>query len=69
MTVKHELRSCPRCGELRTVAVRRPNHVLHAVMTVLTAGLWLPIWALAGLESLFHRGTVKCPRSCAGRRG
>lgn len=69
MTIKHELRSCPRCGELRTVAVRRPNHVIHAVMTVLTAGFWLPVWALAGLESLFHRatdgeGSGRCPGLC-----
>lgn len=68
MTVKHELRSCPVCGTLTTVKVRRPNHVLHAVLSVITFGFWLPIWALAGLESLFHRGIVKCPRSCAGRR-
>lgn len=33
MTVKHELRSCPVCGTLTTVKVRRPNHVLHAVLT------------------------------------
>jgi hypothetical protein len=69
MTIKHEPRWCPRCGAQVYVAVRRPNHVLHAVMSLLTFGLWLPIWALAGIESLFHRGRVKCPPSCAGRRG
>ena len=65
--IHHELRTCPKCGQIVSVKVRRPNHVLHAVMTLLTLGLWLPIWALAGLESLFHQGRVKCPRNCAGR--
>lgn len=60
MAVRHELRSCPKCGTLTTVKVRRPNHVLHAVMSLVTLGLWLPIWALAGFESLFHRGKVRC---------
>lgn len=23
-----------------------PNHLLHAVLTLLTCGLWLPIWLL-----------------------
>jgi len=58
--IKHELRSCPRCGTLATVAVRRPNHVLHAVLTLLTGGLWIVVWLLAILEASFHRGRVKC---------
>lgn len=65
---KHELRACSRCGGLTTVAVRRPNHILHAVLSALTLGLWLPVWALAGVESLFHRrGRVVC-EGCLGRR-
>jgi hypothetical protein len=26
-----------------------PNHLLHFVLTVLTAGLWLPIWILVAI--------------------
>lgn len=25
---------------------RRPNHLLHLVLTILTAGLWLPVWII-----------------------
>ncbi len=35
------------CGECdRQVLVRRPgtNHLLHLVLTVLSAGLWLIVW-------------------------
>lgn len=58
--IKHELRSCPKCGALTTVKVRRPNHVLHALFSVLTFGLWIPIWLIAMLEASFHQGRVKC---------
>lgn len=27
-------------------AVVGPNHVLHAVITLLTGGLWLPVWLI-----------------------
>lgn len=30
---------------------RRCNHVLHATLTVLSCGLWAPVWALAWLAS------------------
>lgn len=25
---------------------KRPNHVLHLLLTVFTLGLWLPVWAI-----------------------
>lgn len=63
MTIKHELRSCPGCGALVSVPVKRPNHVLHAVLSVLTGGLWLLVWAAAGLEAVLSRPNVK--KACA----
>jgi len=35
---------CKQCKEMRVV--RRPgtNHILHLILTVLTAGLWLIVW-------------------------
>lgn len=65
--IQHELRTCPACGQIVTVKVRRPNHVLHAILTLMTVGLWLPIWFLAMFESAFSRGRIKCPRGCKGK--
>ncbi len=37
-------RYCVRCEGL-TLAVRpRPNHILHLILTVFTAGAWALIW-------------------------
>lgn len=69
MTIKHELRTCPGCGGLVTVGVKHPNHVLHALMSLLTLGLWLPIWGLAGLESLAsHPNIKKACHACSPRK-
>jgi hypothetical protein len=33
------------------VVVSGPNHALHFVLTLLTCGLWLPIWLLIALDN------------------
>lgn len=62
---KYELRTCRNCDELVTVPVRRPNHALHAVMSILTMGLWLFVWLAAILEASAAR-PGRCP-NCRGR--
>jgi hypothetical protein len=47
---------CPSCD--RKVLARRPevNHVLHAFLLIVTAGLWAPFWLL----SVHHRKPWRC---------
>jgi hypothetical protein len=54
---------CPQ--EKKAVIAERqtPNHVLHLLLSVITCGLWLPVWLLLGL---FGNGPWLCP-SCAAR--
>ncbi len=40
-----------------------PNHVLHLLLSVVTAGFWIPVWILV---SVFGGGPYKCP-SCGAR--
>jgi hypothetical protein len=30
---------------------KRPNHILHLLLSVVTLGLWLPVWALLAVTS------------------
>lgn len=41
---------CRACQ--RQVLARRPatNHVLHLIMTIITLGMWLPIWLLSSVK-------------------
>jgi hypothetical protein len=36
---------CPHCQVKRTFVRKRTPHVLHALASLFTSGLWLPIWA------------------------
>jgi sterol desaturase/sphingolipid hydroxylase (fatty acid hydroxylase superfamily) len=38
--------------------VKRPNHILHLLLSVFTVGLWLPIWILLGLSA--QKGKWSC---------
>lgn len=40
------------------VQPRRINHVLHLLLTLVTLGLWAPVWLLLGLTSRDHRITL-----------
>ena len=46
---------CEECGQPMPATIRKPNHILHLILTILTGGLWLIIWAISGFESLFSK--------------
>ena len=37
----------------------KTSHVLHLILSVLTVGLWLPIWALCGLSNCIERKKIE----------
>lgn len=46
---------CPYCQQQRLLIKDTPNHILHLLLAIFTAGLWLFIWILLCLLS----GTAK----------
>jgi hypothetical protein len=49
--IRHEMRTCNKCGLTQTVPVKKPNHILHLILSLLTGGFWLIVYAAAGIES------------------
>lgn len=43
-----------------------PNHVLHLLLAIFSAGLWIPVWVLV---TLFASGPYRCPRCGAKTLG
>jgi cytochrome c biogenesis protein CcdA len=43
-----------------------PNHILHLLLSVFTAGFWIPVWILV---ILFGSGAYRCPRCGAKTLG
>ena len=48
MPTTQRMLECPRCGTRTLHLVDQPSHLLHLVLTVFTAGLWLLPWLLLG---------------------
>lgn len=53
-------RNCRTCGQKRLFAKEKQSNVLHLLLTVLTCGLWLPVWLLVAVLVAFrpYRCTV-----------
>lgn len=54
-----------------THGVRRTNHVLHGLLTLVTCGMWLPVWLCVWVWNTFapapRTGTVTTQRYASGR--
>jgi DNA-directed RNA polymerase subunit RPC12/RpoP len=37
---------CSYCRSKRLFTKSGPSHVLHLILSVLTVGLWLPVWVI-----------------------
>ena len=52
---------CPRCGSAHTVTRRSTSHVLHLLLSVITLGLWVPIWMLISAGNSISEPQKTCP--------
>ncbi len=48
ITTRHH---CKTCEQQRPFEKCGPSHVLHLILALVTAGLWLPVWALVCVAS------------------
>lgn len=54
---------CKDCEERVRCERKGTSHILHLILTVMTAGLWLIVW----IGSAIKFGGWECPR-CGGKR-
>lgn len=57
---------CATCGRQTLHTKARVNHVLHLILSVLTAGLWLFVWAALGMSNSASR--TRCA-GCGSKPG
>lgn len=50
MGLEQSTKMCRTCGKHTVVQRPGANHVLHLLLTILTAGLWLVIWVLSAVR-------------------
>ena len=51
---------CPVCERRVYATGRPPNHVLHLVLTLCTAGLWGVVWLLVAAGTIGNYRCTKC---------
>lgn len=51
---------CAHCQQDVVAAEETPNHLLHFVLTLVTLGLWVPIWILATLGIIARYRCTQC---------
>ena len=49
---------CPNCRQPRNARRKRPNHIVHALLTLATAGLWVVVWLVDAYGCPAWRCTV-----------
>lgn len=49
---------CGVCGQQRLFVAPTPSHLLHLVLTIITAGIWLIVWLIIGGKTGPYRCTV-----------
>jgi len=62
MATNHTMHFCKRCQRSMPHFQPATCHVLHLLMCLLTVGLWLGVWALAGLANASQRTCTACGR-------
>lgn len=51
---------CVRCQAITPHNVQKPNHLLHLLLTVFTAGLWLIVWIIIAAGKGSTPACVRC---------
>ena len=50
MSTNQEMRLCAICGKMTVHLVKRPNHILHLLLTCLTL-VWVVVWIVVSADS------------------
>lgn len=45
---------CPKCQTVRLGRRELPNHLLHFLISILTCGLWVLVWAALAIQASFQ---------------
>jgi len=62
-------RFCPACKQL-TMWCRRgyPNHVMHAILSIMTVGFWLPVWLIVTIQAGYRCGRCEATTASSAIR-
>ena len=63
MSTSMTMKQCRRCGKATMHVQPGTSHVLHLLLSLLTLGLWLPVWFLLAANSGTAAQCTQCGRA------
>jgi len=63
MALKQKGAYCSNCQKQVLAQGTKPNHILHLLLTIVTGGIWAPIWLLI---TFMNAGNYRC-NQCGSR--
>jgi len=51
MATKQEMQHCRTSNKVTLHIGKKPSHLLHLILSILTSGIWLIIWLFIALSS------------------
>lgn len=63
MSQKQASRYCPHCDRRVLALGTKANHVLHLLLSLVSCGLWLPVWLIVAAAT---SGNYRCARCGTG---
>lgn len=60
MSQKQDSRFCAHCQKQTMAIGNKPNHLLHLILSVMTAGVWAFVWLLVAVGSMGGYRCTQC---------
>ena len=51
MATQFVARSCASCQKITTQLAPKTSHLLHLILSILTGGIWLVVWAIVAFKN------------------
>lgn len=60
MSTYQHMEFCKICQKQTIHFAEKPNHILHLLLSIITVGIWVPMWILITLMCMFRNECSVC---------
>ncbi len=60
MSLKTKGAFCAHCQKQVMAQGPKPNHILHLILSIISFGLWLPVWLILSLAKVGGYRCTQC---------
>ena len=57
------MKNCRKCGKMTMHTQPSTSHILHLLMSIITAGLWIIIWVIVAMSNSTSAQCTECGKT------